>query len=101
MSQTPYSAATVYPHGIEKKSGPRAVCALSSGPLAALSAERLSDAIDQGADLIYGHDRRGALYSPTVLDNVPRDAELVVEETFGPPIPIIRVNLSMAHMGQE
>jgi acyl-CoA reductase-like NAD-dependent aldehyde dehydrogenase len=58
---------------------------------AALIEKRVSDAIDQGADLIYGHDRRGALYSPTVLDNVPRDAELVVEETFGPPIPIIRV----------
>jgi acyl-CoA reductase-like NAD-dependent aldehyde dehydrogenase len=58
---------------------------------AALIEKRVSDAIDQGADLIYGHDRRGALYSPTVLDNVPRDTELVVEETFGPPIPIIRV----------
>ena len=52
---------------------------------------RVNAAISDGASLLYGNDRRGALYSPTVLDHVPRDAELVVEETFGPPIPIIRV----------
>ena len=52
---------------------------------------RVNNAVSQGASLLYGNDRRGALYSPTVLDHVPRDAELVVEETFGPPIPIIRV----------
>ena len=52
---------------------------------------RVNNAVSQGASLLYGNDRQGALYSPTVLDHVPRDAELVVEETFGPPIPIIRV----------
>ena len=52
---------------------------------------RVNDAVSQGAALLYGNERRGALYSPTVLDHVPRDAELVVEETFGPPVPIIRV----------
>lgn len=52
---------------------------------------RVNAAINEGATLLYGNDRQGALYSPTVLDHVPRNAELVVEETFGPPIPIIRV----------
>ena len=52
---------------------------------------RVDAAIGEGATLLYGNDRQGALYSPTVLDHVPRSAELVVEETFGPPIPIIRV----------
>ncbi len=52
---------------------------------------RVSDAIEKGAKLLYGHHREGAVYSPTVLDHVPADCELVVEETFGPPIPIIRV----------
>mgnify|MGYP001337991441 CR=1 FL=1 len=52
---------------------------------------RVDDAIAQGAKLLYGHIREGALYSPTVLDHVPFDCELVREETFGPPIPIIRV----------
>ena len=58
---------------------------------AQLFAPRVINAVSQGASLLYGNDRQGALYSPTVLDHVPRDAELVVEETFGPPIPIIRV----------
>jgi len=58
---------------------------------AQLFERRVNDAVAQGATLVYGNDRQGALYSPTVLDHVPRDAELVVEETFGPPIPIIRV----------
>jgi len=52
---------------------------------------RVNDAIDKGARLLYGNDRQGAVYSPTVLDHVPFDCELVREETFGPPIPIIRV----------
>ena len=53
---------------------------------------RVNDAISRGATLLYGNDRQGAVYSPTVLDHVPFDCELVREETFGPPIPIIRVN---------
>ena len=52
---------------------------------------RVNDAIEKGAKLLYGNDRQGAVYSPTVLDHVPYDCELVREETFGPPIPIIRV----------
>ena len=53
---------------------------------------RVNDAIEKGATLLYGNDRQGAVYSPTVLDHVPYDCELVREETFGPPIPIIRVH---------
>ena len=52
---------------------------------------RVEDAVREGAELLYGNERSGALYSPTVLDKVPYDCELVREETFGPPIPIIRV----------
>ena len=58
---------------------------------AILFQERVNDAIAKGAKLLYGNDRQGALYSPTVLDHVPFDCELVREETFGPPIPIIRI----------
>ena len=58
---------------------------------AILFQNRVNDAIENGASLLYGNDRQGAVYSPTVLDHVPFDCELVVEETFGPPIPIIRV----------
>ncbi|MDH3535851.1 MAG: phosphonoacetaldehyde dehydrogenase [Gammaproteobacteria bacterium] len=58
---------------------------------AILFQDRVNDAIEKGATLLYGNDRQGAVYSPTVLDQVPFDCELVREETFGPPIPIIRV----------
>ena len=58
---------------------------------AILFQNRVNDAIQKGAKLLYGNDRQGAVYSPTVLDHVPFDCELVREETFGPPIPIIRV----------
>jgi phosphonoacetaldehyde dehydrogenase len=51
---------------------------------------RVTDAVAEGARLLHGNDRRGALYPPTVLDHVPPEAELVREETFGPVIPIIR-----------
>jgi len=58
---------------------------------AILFQNRVNDAIEKGAKLLYGNDRQGAVYSPTVLDHVPFDCELVREETFGPPMPIIRV----------
>ena len=58
---------------------------------AILFQNRVNDAIEKGATLLYGNDRQGAVYSPTVLDHVPFDCELVHEETFGPPIPIIRI----------
>ncbi len=58
---------------------------------AILFQNRVNNAIEKGAKLLYGNDRQGAVYSPTVLDHVPFDCELVREETFGPPIPIIRV----------
>ncbi len=51
---------------------------------------RVNDAVEQGAELLHGNDRKGALYPPTVVDKVPYDCELVREETFGPAIPIIR-----------
>jgi putative phosphonoacetaldehyde dehydrogenase len=58
---------------------------------AALFQKRVEDAVERGAELLHGNDRRGALYPPTVVDRVPHDCELVREETFGPVIPIMRV----------
>ncbi len=53
--------------------------------------KRVNDAICDGAKLIVGNIRKDALYSPTVLDKVNINSELVSEETFGPVCPIIRV----------
>jgi len=53
---------------------------------------RVNAAIDDGARLLYGNKREGALYSPTLLDSVNPKSELVAKETFGPVAPIIRIN---------
>ena len=52
--------------------------------------DRVKKAIQDGAKLLYGNKREGALYSPTILDNVSVSSELVDCETFGPVAPIIR-----------
>lgn len=52
--------------------------------------KRVQLALSEGARLIYGNKREGALYSPTILDNVDIKMELVARETFGPVCPIIR-----------
>ena len=59
---------------------------------AKLIQSRVDMAIKDGAKLLYGNKRNGALYSPTLLDNVNPKSELVVKETFGPVAPIIRIN---------
>jgi phosphonoacetaldehyde dehydrogenase len=51
---------------------------------------RVSEAVAQGARLLAGNRREGALYPPTVLDSVRPEMTLVREETFGPVSPIIR-----------
>jgi putative phosphonoacetaldehyde dehydrogenase len=56
---------------------------------------RVQDALAKGAELLHGAPRQGALFPPTVVDRVPYDCELVHEETFGPVIPIIRVQDSI------
>jgi aldehyde dehydrogenase (NAD+) len=51
---------------------------------------RVNDAIAQGAQLLVGNQRRGALYSPTVIDRVQPQMNVVKTETFGPVSPVIR-----------
>ncbi len=51
---------------------------------------RVNSAVAEGARLLAGNVRRGALYSPTVLDRVRPEMKLVREETFGPVSPVIR-----------
>ncbi len=52
---------------------------------------RVFDAAKQGAEILYHPKREGALLPPIVVDHVPHESELVMEETFGPIIPIVRV----------
>lgn len=52
---------------------------------------RVYDAEKAGASVLYNPGRQGALLPPITVDHVPHDSELVMEETFGPIIPIVRV----------
>ena len=52
---------------------------------------RVIKSAEDGASILYHPERKGALLPPIVVDNVNYKSELVVEETFGPIIPIVRV----------
>ena len=67
------------------------------GPLinesAAINVETaVKSAIDDGAELILGGNRKDCFFEPTILDNVTMDMDIVANETFGPTAPIIRVD---------
>ena len=59
---------------------------------AELLEQRVHKAVAQGARVLLGGGRRGALVEPTVIDDVSRDAEMIREESFGPLAPIIEVS---------
>lgn len=57
---------------------------------AALFERRVEMAVAEGAKVLHGAPREGALFHPTVVDHVNASSELVKEETFGPVVPIVR-----------
>ena len=57
---------------------------------AKLFESRVNEAVADGARLLVGNQRHGALYAPTVIDQVRPEMTVVREETFGPVSPIIR-----------
>jgi putative phosphonoacetaldehyde dehydrogenase len=59
-------------------------------PAARLFEARVNEAVSQGAKLLVGNERQGALYSPTVIDRVDPKMTVVMQETFGPVSPVIR-----------
>ncbi|MGC8601487.1 MAG: aldehyde dehydrogenase family protein [Thermoprotei archaeon] len=70
--------------------------ATDMGPLinegAAKRVESLvQDAVQKGAKLVLGGHRNGCYFEPTVLIDVPLDARIVNEETFGPVLVVITV----------
>jgi putative phosphonoacetaldehyde dehydrogenase len=56
---------------------------------ARLFESRVDEAVSQGARLLVGNKRQGALYAPTVLDRVRPEMTVALQETFGPVSPII------------
>jgi len=56
---------------------------------ALLFEQRVNEAVSQGARVLAGHPREGALFAPTVVDRVRPEMTLVMQETFGPVSPIV------------
>ena len=68
---------------------------LSSATQLARVVEHVEDAVGAGARLLAGGEQRPELgpyfYSPTILADVPAEARLAREETFGPVVAVYRV----------
>ena len=61
-------------------------------PAAARAVSRLvGDAVDKGATVLVGGGVQDCYHQPTVLADVPAEAEIVWEETFGPVLAVVRV----------
>ncbi|MCE1003823.1 MULTISPECIES: NADP-dependent succinate-semialdehyde dehydrogenase [Pseudomonas] len=53
--------------------------------------EHIADAVALGAKVVAGGNRlEGSFFEPTILVNVPRNAKVSKEETFGPLAPLFR-----------
>ena len=71
---------------------------VSQGPLINADAvkkveQHIADALKRGATLVTGgkrHQLGGTFFQPTILANVPKDAMIFKEETFGPVAPLFR-----------
>jgi acyl-CoA reductase-like NAD-dependent aldehyde dehydrogenase len=82
--------------GMEKAEKPK----IRMGPLNAarhrdLLADQLQDAVDRGAKVAVGgngQNGKGYFFEPTVIENAPHDSRVVREETFGPLLPVFKVN---------
>jgi len=51
--------------------------------------KRIDQAVEKGAKIELGGIRKNSQILPTILSNVPQDADIVQKETFGPCAPII------------
>jgi len=52
----------------------------------------VNEAVEKGATLLTGGKREGALYEPTVLENVPPEATIHHEEVFGPTVNLYPID---------
>jgi succinate-semialdehyde dehydrogenase / glutarate-semialdehyde dehydrogenase len=82
--------------GMEKAEKPK----IRMGPLNAskhrdLISDQLQDAVDRGAKIAVGGgngNRNGYFFEPTVIENAPHDGRVGQEETFGPLLPVWKVD---------
>jgi acyl-CoA reductase-like NAD-dependent aldehyde dehydrogenase len=82
---------------------------LNNEPVAAKMDEHVGDAVSRGASVVAGGARAegyptSLYWQPTVLSDVPADARVAVEETFGPVAPVVAIDsleeaISLANAG--
>jgi succinate-semialdehyde dehydrogenase/glutarate-semialdehyde dehydrogenase len=70
---------------------------LNNEPVAVKMDEHVGDAVSRGASVVTGGSRADGFatdlyWEPTVLSDVPADARVAVEETFGPVAPVVSVS---------
>ncbi len=70
---------------------------LNNEPVAAKMDEHVGDAVERGASVVSGGARATGFatslyWQPTVLTDVPPDARVAVEETFGPIAPVVAID---------
>jgi acyl-CoA reductase-like NAD-dependent aldehyde dehydrogenase len=70
---------------------------LNNEPVAAKMDEHVGDAVARGASVVSGGARAegfatSLFWQPTVLTDVPADAHVATEETFGPIAPVVAVD---------
>jgi succinate-semialdehyde dehydrogenase/glutarate-semialdehyde dehydrogenase len=54
--------------------------------------EQLRDAQEKGARIVYGGKTEGLFMEPTILVDVDHSMKVMIDETFGPVIPIMKVD---------
>lgn len=54
--------------------------------------ELVNDAVAKGGKLLFGGGVEGCYHEPTVVSDVPLEADLLWEETFGPVVAVARVS---------
>jgi acyl-CoA reductase-like NAD-dependent aldehyde dehydrogenase len=69
---------------------------LNNEPVASKMDEHVGDALSRGASVVSGGARADGFpttlyWEPTVLTDVPPDARVAVEETFGPIAPVVAI----------
>lgn len=64
---------------------------LSSERQLAIVEDHIQDALEKGARILAGGDSNGSFLQPTVLVDVDESMKLLQEETFGPLMPIVKV----------
>jgi acyl-CoA reductase-like NAD-dependent aldehyde dehydrogenase len=70
---------------------------VNNEPVAAKMDEHVSDAVARGAGVVSGGARADGFatslyWQPTILTDVPADARVAVEETFGPIAPVVAID---------